>query len=659
MKAASISWFASFGVGVATAIVGLLVGGWLANRFVSWYHIPVRDGGAGYFIAFQALFAAFVGLILGIVVSRYAGNFMDVTVMRALVSAQVLMLLLLGTVGGVARLFADVPPEIGGQKLLLSVELSWPEAGAPVLESSTSEAYLRLRSSVGRGVDMPKDGALWTDRPRHESSRVIVPGAVEIYTGRGKRLLQVMNGDSTTTAFEVPLESAPKQSALEWSVWIPVAAGSAGSETAALQYRYRVVKRNEPVRVDTVGPFTVEMMVSSFNLYQFQNDPKRMSANATYRVFHNGNAVALLVRQPAANKTARVAGATSDTANMPFKEINAVAVVGGAVPSLVAHLDGRSGAGGYGLIREANGAPVVEYVSAAVFRVFTHRLDVNSSGTITSVTTSKPLDGRMDRNTLAVPALYAFPEAVLDTRSFAVHALPREAYDNDLKYMAPVSLSPDASKLARLGGDMGKPVLRELSLRSGAGMDVPLTNVPVANGVWTSADHAWFDHYFEWKANTAGEFSVVQRPNTVTIIRRGSLLQEPGYRQYDLSPVDSGMREVVKQFLVQEFKAVLQPAGADDYSHTLIVEGTPFMCHTLTAKLGCIWIATRTRSWWPPLPESLTKHSRPGVMMRTFRRVSQISGANTSHAASFVMSPMSICAVQRPSSCGRAPVATF
>ncbi|MBC8088717.1 MAG: hypothetical protein H7Z40_15745 [Phycisphaerae bacterium] len=571
MKAASISWVASAGVGVATAVVGLLVGGWLANRAVTWYHVPSRDGGAGYFVVFQALFVAVAGLAIGIVASRYVGHFMDVTFLRALASAQLVMLLLLGTIGGIARLFADVPPEISGQKLLLAVELSWQTADLPVLDAGDSRAYLKLASTVGRGVNYPRDGALWLDHTRHEGTRAIVPGAVEIYTSRGKRRLRVMNGGSAAADIQVPLDASPKKQTLAWSEWIPVNAAATGNDARSLQYRFRVVPRDQPVRVDTVGPFTVEMMVKSFAFQQFQNEPRRLNADATYNVLYRGKPIPRAARRIGGAPV----GANANPSPVAFTEINSIAVVGGNAPALFAKLDGRYGAGGYGLIKEENGAAVTEYAGAGMFRIFTHRLTVDAKGTTAPAITFKALDGAFDRVALSEPGLYVFPEAVLDTRTLAVRAIPAEQNHTDLRFVAPVSLSPDASAFARMGGDEGRPVLREVSLVTGESRDVPLTTAPVDNGSWSSVSRSWFDHYFEWKSAGTSSSHIVLRPNALAMVRRGLLTQEPGYRQYDLSPVDSAMRDVVEQFLMQELGAKSKPGTADEYTHTFMVEGSP------------------------------------------------------------------------------------
>lgn len=574
-----ISWLASIGIGVVTAIVGLLVGGWLANRSVTWYQISSREGASGYFVIFQALLAGVVGLVVGIVVSRYVGNFIDVTVLRAFASAQLVMLLLLGAIGGIARLVADVPPEIDGVKLLLSVELSWPESNAPVVDADAWRLHLKLRSTSGGGLTDPHSGPLWTDHISRDGGRVVIPGAVEVYTSRGKRILEVMDGDSVAAAFEIPLGAYPKRAALTWSDWKPVAAASASPTSLPLQVRYRVVKRNEPVRTDTVGPFTIDMMVKAFQFVYYSDNPPLLDADATYTVSFNGQPV---VRE------ARLVGRAAEGASSPtvrFNEINSISVVGGSKVALVAELDGRWGPGGIGLIREDNGVPVVEYVSGGRYRVLTHRFLVGPDNQQHDVATFDALDGAFDRTVFATPALYTFPEAVLDTRTLAIHPIMREQYDNDLKNIAPVSLSPDGTKLARLGGDATQPVLRELSLLSGASRDLSTANTPIGNGAWATADRAWFDYYFEWSGTTPNQ-TIVPRANLLAMPRRGLLKEEPGYRQYDISPVDSGMRDVVEQFLIDKFHATAKPDAPTDYSHTLLVDGMQVHIYFTENKVG-------------------------------------------------------------------------
>lgn len=306
--------------------------------------------------------------------------------------------------------------------------------------------------------------------------------------------------------------------------------------------------------------------------------------DASYNVRLNGQPIKREARPLAASVTS--GGAAATTSPVSFNEINSIAVVGSATPALLAELDGRYGAGGFGLIREQNGQAIVEYAGAGMVRVFTHRLDVSPTGGSPTVTTFRALDGAFDTVALAAPALYVFPESVLDTRTLAIHAIPRESYDNDLKYLAPVSLSPDASKLARLGGDAGRPVLRKIAIVTGATRDVGLTNAPIPDGNWTSANRDWFDHYFEWKGNSPEGLRIVQRANVTAMLRRGLLTQEPGYRQYDLSPVDSGMQEVVEQFLIDELHATRKPPSPNDFSSTLMVDGQAVHVYFTDNKVG-------------------------------------------------------------------------
>ena len=56
-----MSWLGSFFIGVLTAIVAALAGGFVAAAWVDWYHISGREGESGYFVIAIGLLSGIVG----------------------------------------------------------------------------------------------------------------------------------------------------------------------------------------------------------------------------------------------------------------------------------------------------------------------------------------------------------------------------------------------------------------------------------------------------------------------------------------------------------------------------------------------------------------------------------------------------------------------
>ena len=100
--------------------------------------------------------------------------------------------------GGLARALADVPPALDGETMLLAVEVRWPETktDAPAV-TGPDEAFVSLHSipHFSHTVRASARGPLWIEDARRVDGRWIVPGAVEVFTSRGTRMLTVHTGE--------------------------------------------------------------------------------------------------------------------------------------------------------------------------------------------------------------------------------------------------------------------------------------------------------------------------------------------------------------------------------------------------------------------------------------------------------------------------------
>ena len=86
------------------------------------------------------------------------------------------MLALLLVIGGVARVLADVPPEIDGETLLLLVELRSPAGDTTDLAALKGQPYVRMAATAPFSTTerVHGEGPLWIEDLRREDGRWIV-----------------------------------------------------------------------------------------------------------------------------------------------------------------------------------------------------------------------------------------------------------------------------------------------------------------------------------------------------------------------------------------------------------------------------------------------------------------------------------------------------
>ena len=252
-----MSWFTSIFIAVLTGIAGAAASGYVAALAVDWYRISSREGGSGYFIILLGLVGLVVGLILGLVVSRKVAGGADPGFLKGLGYSLLSMLGTVAVIGGVARLQADVPPRLDGEELLLAVEVRWPEGHEKSPADEPGEWLLRLSASSGRTIRVHKEGPLWKEDARLEDGRWVLPGAVEIFTSRGERILDVVPDGVIRSGFIIPLPAYPGTRELQWSDWFPHARAGEPPLPDGHTYRFKVVPRSQPIRTEAFGPFEI------------------------------------------------------------------------------------------------------------------------------------------------------------------------------------------------------------------------------------------------------------------------------------------------------------------------------------------------------------------------------------------------------------------
>lgn len=546
-----MSWPASLGVGVLTGLVAGALAGWIANLAAGWYKMSSFEGASGYFVVGMALVGAVGGVILGVIISRTLGSWTGPTFLKALGASQLAALLLLGAIGGVSRLLADVPPKLDGQTQLLAVELRWPDGQQPTAAADSAEWYLRLSSVSGSTARASIEGPLWRADARQEAGRWIVPGAVEVFTSRGKRMLSISPDDLVGEGFIVPLPGRPGARHLEWSDWLPERDGG-----GRFSYRFRVVPTNQPIRTDTTGPFEVDLIANGLGMYSWDGGPMRWSASGQFQVRHRGTPVEIDHHDQDADTTGR------------FDHFDAVAMVSPSPTSLLVQLDAPNDGGTCYLL-------IAEDSSLRTERV--GRCGTGVRGNYLSVAGESPpaagyepmLTGRLDRESYALAGNYLLPGAVLDTRTLAVRPFATDELGAVIDRIPPLGIAPDGLSLVRLAwtGEAEQTQLLVVDLDGGSPTLLPIDRATMRYAEIDEVTPAWLVHYFEWR-DSGGRSQLAPRANVTPLPHRGVLtLDRTGYREYRVGPALASLRPALVDFLVAELGAEPLAADPDAFSH--------------------------------------------------------------------------------------------
>ena len=213
-----MSWLITTVVALLCVALSVVLVGLLANACVDWYHISSREGGAGYFVVFLALLGGGLGLIIGIVVSRYSAPSGWGGFARTAGMALGLILLLTGIATALCWSRADIPPRHEGSYLSLEVEFRLPVGTS--LESDQPWG-LTLGSVESHRQRAARDGEVQRAAARQESGRWVLPGSVFLFTRRGQRVIQLRQGTDYFASFSLPPAGQGGEVSSEWSDWFP------------------------------------------------------------------------------------------------------------------------------------------------------------------------------------------------------------------------------------------------------------------------------------------------------------------------------------------------------------------------------------------------------------------------------------------------------
>ncbi len=295
-----MTWKRVAAISGLTGIAGLLSSAVAGDMVVRWYDFNAFEGAPEFFVIVFALAGLIVGGLVGIVVSLLLAPASRFSLAPAAGISSAVMLVLVGASTGTSRLLADIPPEIDGEQVYLSVELRFP-SGHPSPSSMTGVGYLRLAATGIWGIRKQEKGLLFTEDARLVDGQWTAPGVVHIFSSRGGRRIETGIGASPLASFDLPVPAHPRAGSREWSEWLP---RPEERERAAEQftYRYKVVRQSEPLRVESFGRLTIETIAQQMVLHSFDDrrrqsvfytarSSERVSALSDFRILRDGHAL--------------------------------------------------------------------------------------------------------------------------------------------------------------------------------------------------------------------------------------------------------------------------------------------------------------------------------------------------------------------------------
>ena len=556
-----MSWFASLLVAAITGVVGALASGFVTGLANGWYEVTNREGQAGFFTLSMGFLGFIGGLAVGLVVSRLVAGSSSPGVDKALGISVAVVLLAITAIGVTSRLLADIPPAMDGEPLWLLVEVRFPAARpSPVEEKREIRLHL---GSVGRfstAVRVRKEGVLWLDEARRDGETWIVPGAVEIFTSRGRRFLEVEVDGKPRAGLLVPLPGHPGPGEREWSGWL------AASD---LMYRYRVRKRSEPIRRETYGPFEIQTVAGRLSGAE-PTDGLVMGADSQLRVSYRGEPV-------------EVEGATGTRFSRPFQGALSVTAVAASRPALLVHVPAEESRGRLHLVTEESGEVRSLFLLETGGRIEVSEL-TSDPGRLKASRRTRPA-GWFDRIGLDHPGLYLLDggmfvdgRVVLDTARLVVHKVPEPKELSGGGWGAPLALSPDGRSFVRLvAGESETPSLLVSDFVAGRAARLPIDRKRMRYLTSTQVDQGWIDHHFAWERGRDGIDTLAERPGFSPLPYRGEMRFMVGATRgpmtYALWGAGQELKKAIVEVLTGEMKAELLPAGPDPRVELLRVEG--------------------------------------------------------------------------------------
>ncbi|MBX3636563.1 MAG: hypothetical protein KF683_14420 [Rubrivivax sp.] len=208
---------------------------------------------------------------------------------------------------------------------------------------------------------------------------------------------------------------------------------------------------------------------------------------------------------------------------------------------------------------------------------------------------------------------------LLDTRSGDVRWLPGDPEDASVLAWGPALVSPDGTRLARLGlaetaGADARPLLlvaepmtlaadmvpgsvaAHQAARQGAGWQrIGVDRMRMRFPTLHAVDAAWVLHHFRWERGPQGE-RLAERRGFAPLPHRGVFAD--AHAEYRLEALREGLRQELVDFLVRRFDGRPVAGGASDFGVAVQVGA-----QTVTVNDAGFYIAQGGKPYFPGQPE--------------------------------------------------------
>jgi hypothetical protein len=557
-----MSWLLSIVIGILTAIIGAVATGTIAALAADWYRVPSREGASGYFVVGFILLALIVGFVVGIVASRMVAARPDPGFLKAFGFAQLAMLGTVGVIGGISRLLADVGPTIGGKDLILNVEFRWPKGQEP--PPATEQWRLELASVSGRVQRNSEDGPAWREDARLEDGYWIVPGAVNLYTSRGDRVITLRPDGILPMGYVANIPAWPGRKSLEWSEWYPRQKAGGPALPNEFRFRHRLVQAGEPIRTQQVGDFEIITRAQSVGSVTYQGHPRTWTVYGTFSLRYRG--------QPLLVEGRKVEGETP----VRYEEVSEVAVIPGERPALLVMVNAEQGYGEVTLLAPEGDAVRTEYISHGPGLEMAPPL-TNDVDAFQRIAGRSSADGQVDTIAYRHPGLYLFTDALLDTRTRTVRRFTAERLSNLIDRINPLAISPDEKSFVRLAyhPDLGdRTIFEVINTATGEHYQVPIDKYQMRFGEYDDLSPLYVAHYFTWVKDRSGDDRLVAREKVKPLPYQGRTRVEYDYQEYRVHLAKASLRPAVIEWMVAEFKGEALPQeGLSDFSREVKIDG--------------------------------------------------------------------------------------
>jgi hypothetical protein len=577
-----MSWLSILAVAVLTATFSAVLSGIVASLGVDWYHVSSFEGNSGFLVIFIILAGLVGGLLLGGVTAGLVAGGAAPGFGKALGISLLIVLVAAGATAGILRALADVPPTLDGEELMLLVEVRWPAAQTTSPAKDSEFRTLELDILSGNVQRLSRQGPLWMEDARNEAGRWIVPGAVELFTNRGDRVIQVQPAIPGANGLLLPMSGTPTTRDLQWSAWLPRANAASSSNDEGFSYRYKVTPRSQASRSETIGPFQVDTIADNFFLEAPGSRPAFMTAHAEFLIYYHGQSVSF----EAPGDTETRTGALVDQQNQgqpPLAEtrVQAVATLPGLPTALLARVAMQGEPATCRLLTDA-GSHVTSTVVANCDYLLTALPITTDKVWRETARSSRPISGRIDRETFSRPGTYLFNDALFDADQRIVRRIDQAAFSNGFNphtNVPPLGISPDGRSIVRVGEVWTSelvPLLQDFDVETNASHLLVIDRAATRFAGSNAVDDEWLDHYYRWQRGDDGHERLVARTNVTPLPYQGVLhTEDNGDLAYHVQPAGSAMSDRLAEFLVSDFGAERAIKAEYGESYSANVEGIP------------------------------------------------------------------------------------